>query len=319
MMKTTVVIPNYNGIKYLEDCLESLGRCNGEFHIIVVDNGSVDGSLEIADRHPGVEVISLGENTGFASAVNRGIEASKTDYVLLLNNDITVEPDFVQKLEQVMDSDERLFSVNSRMLSMWNHDVLDGTGDYYCALGWAYAYGKGRNADSFRTKGCRIFSACGGASIYRKDILEQIGMFDEAHFAYLEDVDVGYRARIRGYYNLYEPSAVCYHAGSGSSGSQYNEFKIRLAARNSIYIIYKNMPVLQIIVNLPFLIAGFGIKALFFVKKGYGKLYIKSLGTGFAMCNSNRNKRVRFRISRLHHYLFIQLELWVNMFRRLLA
>ena len=114
----------------------------------------------------------------------------------------------------------------------------------------------------------KIFAACGGAAIYRRKIFEEIGFFDEEHFAYLEDIDIGYRAKIYGYHNVFEPSAIVYHAGSASSGSKYNEFKVNFSSRNSVYIVRKNMPLFQIVVNLPFLAVGFLIKTLFFVKKG---------------------------------------------------
>jgi len=324
MIKTTVVIPNYNGIGYLKDCLSTLEMNRGDdydFDTIVVDNGSEDGSAAfVRENHPKVRVIELGENTGFAAAVNIGIKEAATDYVLLLNNDIKVDDIFVQTLEERLDSDERLFSVNSVMISMANNDILDGAGDYYCALGWAYAYKKGKRTDSLYKGGNRyIFSACGGASIYRKKIFEEIGYFDEAHFAYLEDIDVGYRARINGYKNMLEKIAFCEHAGSGSSGSRYNEFKIKLASRNSIYIIYKNMPLLQLIINLPFLIIGFGIKILFFALKGYGKIYLKGLAEGFKMCRTEdaHNKKIRFKACNLCNYILIQFELWFNIIRRL--
>ena len=159
-----------------------------------------------------------------------------------------------------------------------------------------------------------MFSACAGAAIYRRAAFDEIGMFDEAHFAYLEDVDVSWRARIYGLRNMYVPAAVVRHVGSATSGSVYNEFKVRHASRNSIYLIYKNMPVLQILWNLPFLIPGFLIKMLFFVKKGYGKEYITGLAKGFALCR--RDKKVQFCWKHLGSYLKIQWELWVNVIRR---
>ena len=131
---------------------------------------------------------------------------------------------------------------------------------------------------------------------------------------YLEDVDVSWRARIYGLRNMYVPAAVVRHVGSATSGSVYNEFKVRHASRNSIYLIYKNMPVLQILWNLPFLILGFLIKMLFFVKKGYGKEYITGLAKGFALCR--RDKKVQFCWKHLRSYLKIQWELWVNVIRR---
>lgn len=151
------------------------------------------------------------------------------------------------------------------------------------------------------------------------DILREIGFFDENHFAYLEDVDLGWRARIAGYCSYYEPAAVVYHAGSGFSGSRYNEFKINLSSRNSVYIILKNMPLLQIVINLPFLLLGFLIKIAFFIKKGHGKTYCKGLLNGFKLYISPeaRPHKMPFKIKNLKNYLIIELELLWNMIRRI--
>ena len=319
-MKTTVIIPNYNGKEYLRQCLLSLSKCEpADFHTIVVDNGSTDGSVELLkEEFPHVEAILLDGNTGFAPAVNRGLEKTKTPYGLLLNNDTTVEPDFVQKMQEALDSHKDAFSVSAKMLMMQDETLLDGAGDLYCALGWAFALGKGKKAAEHYTKEAKIFSSCGGAVIYRMDVLEKIGLLDENHFAYLEDVDIGYRARIEGYSNWYEPKAVVYHAGSGFSGSRYNEFKVNLSSRNSIYLILKNMPLLQIVLNLPFLLAGFLIKILFFAKKGHGNTYCKGLIKGFALYFSKegKGKKVRFRFKNFMNYVRIEWELIYNIFRR---
>ena len=146
-------------------------------------------------------------------------------------------------------------------------------------------------------------------------LFDELGYFDEEHFAYLEDMDVGYRARIYGYENWYAPDAMVYHVGSGTSGSRYNQFKIRYSSRNNIYLIYKNMPVLQIIINLPFLVAGFGIKILFFTLKGFGREYIAGIKNGFQI--SKKNHKIPFKFQNLSNYFRIQVELWVNIFRRL--
>ncbi len=322
-MKTTIIIPNYNGIEYLENCLRSLQKCEpNDFHVIVVDNGSTDGCAELLkERFPAVETVFLSENTGFAPAVNRGLERVKTPYALLLNNDITVEPDFVLRMEEAMDTHRNCFSVSAKMLMMQKPELLDGAGDLYCALGWAFALGKGKVASEHYTKPAKIFSSCGGAAIYRMDILREIGFFDENHFAYLEDVDLGWRARIHGYENRYEPSAVVYHAGSGFSGSRYNEFKINLSSRNSVYLILKNMPLLQAIINLPFLLLGFLTKIVFFIKKGHGKTYCKGLLNGFKLYFSSEGHthKVPFRISNLKNYIIIELELLWNIIRRVIG
>ena len=322
MEKVTVVIPNYNGIRFLEECLNALYRQEEDtpsFLVLVVDNGSSDGSLELLrEKFPQTEVISLSENTGFCHGVNVGIQHSRTPDVILLNNDTKVYPGFVKALYRAIEGKKDAFSVSARML-MWDKpELLDDAGDGYCVFGWAYSRGKGRPAAEYE-KPCRVFSACGGAAIYRKEIFEKIGYFDELHFAYLEDLDIGYRANLYGYRNYYEPSAQVIHYGSASSGSRYNAFKTELAAANNLYVIGKNMPLLQLIWNLPFLLPGFFIKFLFFCKKRMGRLYGKGLGKGFRKIFSEegRRQRVPFRMGNLKNYLWVQGQLYGNVWRML--
>ncbi len=202
-IRSTVIIPNYNGIKYIENCLRSLA---GErAHVIVVDNGSTDGSRELVrEKFPETGLLCLDRNYGFCKAVNCGIDRSRTTYVILLNNDTEVETGFVAALERAMDEDSRVFSGAAQMRNLRQPELIDDAGDYYCALGWAFARGKDRPAAGYM-KGCRIFASCGGAAIFRRSVLERLGGLDENHFAYLEDLDIGYRARLYGYKNYYEP------------------------------------------------------------------------------------------------------------------
>lgn len=316
MQEVTVVIPNLNGKQYLEGCLASLeNQSRKDFSVILVDNGSTDGSAEyVREAFPGVRIHRFSENTGFCRAVNQGIRMSDTPYVILLNNDTVCDEHFVDELLKAIKKRKNGFSCASRMVQMKHPEVLDDAGDYYCALGWAFADGKGQPAHRY-AKERKIFAACGGAAIYRREIFEQIGLFDEKHFAYLEDIDIGYRARIEGYENWYAPAALVYHAGSATSGSAYNEFKVKYASRNSIYLIYKNMPGIQIILNLPLLAAGFLIKAVFFFRKGFGRQYLTGLWNGVRM--RDKEEKVVFRKENLGHYVQIQLELWFNILRRL--
>ena len=318
----TVVIPNYNGIAYLEDCLGAMrAQDPAPDRVIIVDNGSTDGSADyIRSRFPEYELVGLSENTGFCGAVNTGIRASEgADYVILLNNDTKADPGFTGALVKAMEDDPKAFSAQAKMLRMQDPGTMDDAGDLYCALGWAYARGKGK-PESLFSEPARIFSACAGAAIYRMSALRKTGLFDENHFAYLEDCDIGWRARIRGYRNLYVPSARVLHVGSASSGSIYNLFKVKNASRNSIYMIAKNMPPLQILLNLPLLVPGFAVKAVFFAAKGYGKEYINGIRQGFRLIGKGaaEGRIVRFRASRLGFYAQIQCELWINVFRRFL-
>lgn len=320
--KSTIVIPNYNGINYIEQCLDSIySGTVTDMDVIVVDNASTDGSLALVEeKFPQVRLIKNSENTGFSVAVNQGIEASTTPYVILLNNDTRVEKTFVRELERVLDEDKnkRLFSASARLISLYDKEKTDDAGDFYCALGWAFARGKGKNPALY-DKNCEIFAACGGGAIYRRELLapDKIGLFDREHFAYLEDIDIGWRAKIHGYRNQFAANAIVYHAGSATSGSRYNPFKTRLAAANSVYLIYKNMPLLQFFINLPFLAAGFFVKTLFFIKKGMGKEYVSGLANGVRLSLSAKGKahKQKFCMKRLGNYIKIQLELWINLVR----
>lgn len=323
MREITVVIPNYNGMKYLPDCMQALENQEPgtpDFTVLVVDNGSKDGSVEYLKEYcPNAEVLPLLENTGFCHAVNVGIEAAQTTYVILLNNDTRVYPGFVKALYQAIQENSKIFSVSARML-MWDKpELIDDAGDRYTVLGWAYGRGKGKASTDF-DEPAEIFSACGGAAIYRKSVFEEIGLFDEEHFAYLEDLDIGYRARIHGYRNTYEPGAQVLHFGSASTGSRYNERKTQLASANNIYVIFKNMPLLQLLWNLPFLLLGFFIKFLFFCRKRMGMLYLKGLGNGLKRSFSavGRQKHVKFQWKNFIHYMKIQWQLYLNTIRILM-
>ena len=313
--KVSVVIPNYNGKRFLAACLKALLSDAPEAELLVVDNGSADGSRELVEREfPGVRLIALDQNYGFPRAVNEGIRAASRPYVILLNNDTEVLPGFTDALADALEADGRAFSAQAKLISLYDPERIDDAGNYYCALGWAFARGKDRPAARYEEPGA-VFAACAGAAAYRRELFEKIGGFDEAHFAYLEDIDIGYRARIHGYENRYVPEAVVYHLGSATSGSAHNAFKVSLASRNSVYLIWKNMPLPQILLNAPFLLAGFLIKGIFFARMGLGKEYAAGLAKGAALCR--QGEKTVFQRKNLKHYMQIQLELWYNMIRRL--
>ena len=312
--RVSVVVPNYNGIAFVERCFKALIKDAPKAELLLVDNGSTDGSRELtARRFPQVRIIALKENYGFCRAANEGMKAASSPYVILLNNDTEVLPGFTKALVSALQLEPRAFSAGAKMIQLHHPEKIDDAGNFYCALGWAFARGKDKSVEYYEEPD-EIFAACGGAVIYRKAVLERIGYLDESHFAYLEDIDLGWRAKTAGWKNIYAPEAKVLHVGSGTSGSRYNEFKVSLSSRNSIYLAYKNMPALQLFINLPFLLAGFGIKYLFFVKKGFGKTYRKGFKEGLLMCR--REKKVKFCWKNLPCYGKIQLELWMNIGKR---
>lgn len=304
MVNLTVIIPNYNGKHFLKECFESLKNPNYSFEVIIVDNASEDGSVEyIKKNYPEFILIQNKMNLGFASAINQGIKVSKTDYVFLLNNDVELEPDCISNIMDCMEKDENIFAATSKMIQYQDRDKIDDAGDEYTLLGWTKRVGYNKSPEDYIQKR-DTFSACAGAAIYRKSVFDKIGLFDENFFAYMEDVDISYRARIYGYKCIYCPEAVVYHRGSGTSGSRYNEFKIKLAARNNIYVPYKNMPWPQLILNSPFLLLGYFIKYLFFVRKGHGKTYLEGLKEG--LLSLDQIKKVKYLNKNLVNYLRIE-------------
>lgn len=321
MQEVSVVIPNFNGMAYLDGVLSSLERQTiRNFEVILVDNGSTDGSCAfVSAEYPWVHMIQLPENYGFSRAVNEGIHAARSPYVLLLNNDTEAEPDFLEEMVAALRRHKKAFSCQAKMIQLHDRDKMDDAGNYYCALGWAFARGKGKDIRHYDREQ-KIFSTCAGAAIYRKKFIDRIGDFDEEHFAYLEDLDIGYRARIYGYENRYEPTASVLHYGSASTGSRYNSRKTELSSSNNIYVIGKNMPLLQWILNLPFFLLGFGIKFLFFCKKRMGKLYLKGLAEGWKRTVGpvGKQAKVHFQWSHLWNYVKIQWQLYLNVFRILM-
>lgn len=313
-MKVSVIIPNYNGEKYLRNCIASLQQQTyQDYELIFVDNASSDRSLEIMNEFafstPPLRMIRNTENKGFAKAVNQGIKTAAGEYIVLLNNDTEAQFDWLQYLVQAMEEDEKIFSVSSKMLRYHERDIIDDAGDEFTVLGWAYKRGDGRTSKYYTQKE-EVFSSCAGAAIYRKSILGEIGLFEEVFFAYLEDVDLGYRARIHGYKNIYCPQAIIYHVGSATSGSKYNSFKIKISSRNTIYLIKKNMPHIAILINLPFLIIGFVIKGIFFSVKGYGMEYLSGLREGLVNCRQLEKSKMPLRF--IKNYARIEWFLIVN-------
>lgn len=297
----------------MEPCLASLKEqtCH-DYRILVVDNASTDGSIEyMKENYPEIDVIALDKNYGFSKAVNVGIQNSTTPYVILLNNDTTVDPHYVEEMIKAIEKSPRIFSVSSKMIQMYHPELIDSAGDLYTLIGWGICRGTGRPVTNYM-KTDEVFTACAGAAIYRRSAFKKIGYFDEKHFAYLEDIDIGYRARIYGYKNMYCPTALVYHVGSGTSGSKYNSFKVKLSARNNIYLNYKNMPILQLILNFIPLLAGYMVKYAFFIKIGFGKDYREGIKEGLQTMKAQ--KKVKFQLRHLDNYIRIEFELIAHTF-----
>ena len=312
-MKVSVITPNYNGEKFLKDFFSSLNE-DSEFigEVIIIDNASKDKSIEFINKNTfdfPVKIIQNKENLGFAPAVNQGIKKAENEYILSINNDTKIEKGSIKALMDVISDDCEIFSVQAKMLQFKNKNLIDDAGDEYNLLGWTKKTGEGRQSSEFN-KTREIFSSCAGAAMYKKSTLQEIGMFDDNFFAYMEDVDLSVRSKIYGYKNMCCGEAIVYHIGSATTGSRYNEFKVKIAARNNIWTVYKNLPIPMKILNFIFLLLGFAIKYIFFLKKGFGSAYLEGIKEGLQ--NKDKIKKVDFKRKNLKNYFKLEYKLIIN-------
>lgn len=254
--KVTIIIPNWNTRRWLPDCLDSLrAQTFRDFRVILVDNGSADDSVAfVQQNYPEVDIICFAENHGFTVAVNAGVKQSASEYVVLLNPDTLARPDWLACLvAQIERSPAMVAGLSSKMLSLNEPTLIDDTGDTFSWFGSARKRGLGQPAENY-TEVVEVFSPCGGAALYRRTFLDEVGEFDEGFGSYLEDIDVGLRGRLLGYYYLYAPEAQILHKshGAGIRRARY----VFLMTRNRLYVLAKNIPLALLIKRSPQLLYG---------------------------------------------------------------
>ncbi len=237
----SVVIPNWNGKHFLQTCLDSLQvQTYSNVEIIIADNASKDGSQAfIKSRYPQVSLIELPENRGFTGACNAGMQAAQGEFIALLNNDTEVDPGWITAVVNAFESHPDTGIIASKMLLFDRRDHIHTTGDYFTVDGRAGNRGVWERDNGQYDTEEYMFSACGGASIYRKVMLDQIGLLDDDFFFSLEDIDLAWRAQLVGWRCLYTPAAIVYHHLSATGGgvtASYHD------GRNLIYVLTKNYP-----------------------------------------------------------------------------
>jgi GT2 family glycosyltransferase len=216
-MHVAVIVPNWNGRRWLGQCLRALSeQTSPPAEVIIVDNGSSDGSLELVTDVPGARIIELHRNTGFANAVNVGIEAARSEAVALLNTDVILDPDWIRRTSARLDADPGLAAVGCKMLQMDDPTRIYDTGDFLRRDGACEQRGRFDPDEGRFDTAEEIFAPCAGAALYRRDAVLAAGGFDVRLFSYLEDVELGLRLRLAGWRCWYEP-VVALHAGGGSS------------------------------------------------------------------------------------------------------
>lgn len=253
--KISVIIPNFNGRDFLEVCLASLSRQSfTDFELVVVDNGSTDDSLALVNsRFPEANIYKFKENKGFSCAVNQGLKMASGEYLFLLNNDTELQVDCLKNINDFLDSRSDVSIVATKMIFFDNRKLLNDVGDVFSVYGIAHQRGKEELDNGQYDKIEAVFGACAGAAVYRRKLFEDIGFFDEDFFAYLEDVDLCFRAQIKGYKCFYLPSAVVYHVDGGTSKKIPN-FSRFLTLRNGLYVVFKNFHWSLLFLLSPFLV-----------------------------------------------------------------
>ncbi|MCI5137052.1 MAG: glycosyltransferase family 2 protein [Candidatus Electrothrix sp. AR1] len=223
--------------------------------------------------------------------MNKGILNSTAPFVFLLNNDTELAPDCLHHLMATAEKQVVFDFFSPKMLSFHDRSMLDGAGDGYLRGGAGYRLGTMEQDSPVYSQSGPIFGACAGAVLYRRSLFDQIGLFDEDFFAYLEDVDLNLRINHSGKRGYYVPTAKVYHIGSASSGSKINPFTVRLSTRNSIYVLLKNYPTRLFLRLLPVILIYQFFWLLFVMKKGQVPAYLQGMGQAVVSMRKMRKKR----------------------------
>lgn len=239
----SIIIANWNGQAHLARCLPSLlAQTYPALEIIVVDNGSTDESVAwLRTHYPQVQCVVNAANLGFAMANNQGARVAHGDYLVLLNNDTWVEPDWLAALVAALEARPQVGMVASLMVFAAQPTIVNSTGVCIDQLGVVWDRLGGAPVASVAPEVVEIFGPCAGAALYRRTLWDEVGGFDEDFFAYLEDVDLAWRARWRGWGAVFAPKAKVYHAHS-ATGGEGSAFKTYWLARNKVRLLLKNYP-----------------------------------------------------------------------------
>jgi GT2 family glycosyltransferase len=308
-----IVIPNFNGRHLLADCLHSIRlQTYSHWRVTVVDNGSSDGSVQfLQEEFPEVYSIALPENTGFSAAVNTGIRAGSRALVFLLNNDTELAEDCLQRLVEAGENLPQYAYFAPKMLNYHQREFLDGAGEGYLRGGAGYRLGTMERDTEPYDCPRPVFGACGGAALYRRQLFDDVGFFDEDFFAYLEDVDFNLRASRAGKYCYYVPEAIVYHIGSATTGSKFNSLTIKLSTRNSFYILAKNYPFFLLIRYGHLIVVYQFFWLLFVVKKRQLRPYLAGL------TDATRNlHRMRGKFRRQKQFSWAETMEWCQLLSR---
>ena len=275
--KLIIQIVTYNSLKFLNDCLQSIfAQTFKDFQVLIIDNHSTDGTLDfLKKRFPAVSIFRNFKNVGFAKAHNQGFVLRKSDYVLVLNPDVILEPDFLEKLLTTAENKKRGFSFGGKLLKIKSGNqeigekiktkIIDSTGLKITPLFRAIDRGEGEIDKGQYDLQKEVFGISGACVLYRKKTLKRIGFFDESFFAYKEDVDLAWRSRLYGLRSYYVPAAIAYHYRGAAKQKQLSQNSVVTfySFRNGIFLLLKNVHWQNFIFCFPLIFTYQFIKAIY--------------------------------------------------------
>ena len=302
--KVSILIVNYNGKKWLQGCLDSLfAQTCQDFEIILVDNASSDDSVEFVNAgYPDVRIISNTENLGFAGGNNAGIKEAKGLFVLLMNNDTVTEPDYLERFLEAFYEIPSLGAASSKIVLMDDRNKLDLCGAYWTDMTFLYLYGFHKQASAEQyNRSQPVFSNQGVSMLIRKDVLDEVGFFDEDFWCYYEETDLCHRIWLAGYECWYYPQAVIYHAVGETSSGFENSFIQYHNIKNMLMSFIKNFEAKTLLRVVPLFITSNLLLSLVWLLQGKFKhslAVLKALSWNVTNLKANLRKRKRIQTSR---------------------
>lgn len=252
----SVIIPNWNGVRYLAECFDALlPQLPPHAEVLLVDNGSHDGSLELVrERYPTVRVIALPSNLGFAGGVNVGLRAARSDLMLLLNNDAFVDPGCIEHLLAAAEQHPDVGAFGLVLTFAHRPELVASAGIRVRRDALALDLWPGRHVRDLPPEPQPVFGPSGGGVLYRRALLEDIGLLEPSFFSYLEDVDLAWRAQLRGWRSLVITASSARHVYS-ATGGEGSPFKQRLLGSNRLRTIVRCVPTALLWRYLPQIVA----------------------------------------------------------------
>jgi GT2 family glycosyltransferase len=315
----SLVIVSWNGRRYLDECLTAVAGQEGvAFETILVDNGSTDGTADyVRERFPWVRVVALPENRGFTGGNNAGAREARGRYLAFLNNDTAVDPGWLRALRGAVDEAAGFCLVTSRVVYMHDPTIVDSAGDGYLRSGGAFKRHHGARVAAAADSG-EVFGVSGAACLMSRAVFEELGGFDETFFASHEDVDLSYRARLRGYRCRYVASASVRHHGSATLG-RVSPFAVFQGQRNLEWLYFANTPAALLLTSLPGHLLYNAAAAVYFARLGLFGAFVRAKVAALGGVGHVLRKRARVQRTRTVSARAIQEHLdtrWLAMKRR---